>query len=220
MTVLIDFMISGNDVKLVSSSSTVRPNPVPTAACMSEVHAATAVAKGILVHCNNKKSVNTNRVSFDVSSSSSMSTASTVGTPSSSSPLLPARCRANNDGDRPRRRSPDDGQRTPLPPISQQQLPSHLSPAPHRPPPSPYSVQDGRRTAGFGVKSYIHEFYDDPVEDRFHSFQVYINTRLVYIPLSLGFFYTQTGNGDRKIRSINLNVINKRYIYRKYKYIF
>ncbi|VVC24511.1 Hypothetical protein CINCED_3A007659 [Cinara cedri] len=162
-------MTSDNDDEPVSSSGSVRPSPVP-GTCRSGVP-ATTVAKGILVHCNNKKSANTNRVSFDVTSSSSASSSSTASTPSST-PSPPV-YRARKNGDRSRQQTPDDGQRAPLP-LPSKQPPDFLSPATHRPPPPPppsYSARDSRQITGFGIKSYLHEFYDDPAEDHFQSLQ-------------------------------------------------
>lgn len=177
-------MASDNDGELASvpSSAVVRPSPVPTnrgSAAVAESKTMLAkgmlakgiLAKGILVHCNNKRSsANTHRVSFDVSGRL------TTPTPAPSS--TPAAFRDGNDGNRSRRRQPDDGRRTPPPPPPPpQQLPPPVLPSasycPSPPPPPPtYSAQDCRRTSGFGVKSYLHEFYDDPAEDHFQSFQV------------------------------------------------
>lgn len=129
--VLTVHMTSDNDGDSVAVSSGCSgfPSPVPGAKTIrvpaTAVTTATA-AKGILVH-NNKKSANTNRVSFVTNSSSSS----------------PSKKKHNQP-----RRSDDEGDDVPL----------------------PYHARTGRRLTGFGVKSYLHEFYDDP--DGSESFQV------------------------------------------------
>uniref|UniRef100_A0A2S2N6P2 Neurensin-1 n=1 Tax=Schizaphis graminum TaxID=13262 RepID=A0A2S2N6P2_SCHGA len=133
-------MTSDNDGDSVVASSgcSGRLSPVPGAkkGCVPAIAVTnTAAAKGILVH-NNKKSANTNRVSFVTNSS-------TTASSSSSSPsLAPSpsveRSRKKNHQ---QRRSVDGGNDV-------QQL--------------PYHARTGRRLTGFGVKSYLHEFYDDP----------------------------------------------------------
>eukprot|EP00102_Acyrthosiphon_pisum_P015134 XP_008185555.1 PREDICTED: neurensin-1 isoform X2 [Acyrthosiphon pisum] len=124
-------MTSDNDGNsaVVSSGCSGFPSPVPGAKTVRvpaiAVTTATA-AKGILVH-NNKKSANTNRVSFVTNSSSS-----------------PTAERSKKKHNQPRR-SDDEGDAV------------------------PYHARTGRRLTGFGVKSYLHEFYDDP--DGNESFQ-------------------------------------------------
>jgi len=114
-----------------SSASGAKTNCVPATAVTT-----TTAAKGILVH-NNKKSGNTNRVSFV--------------TNSLSSPSVDRSKKKHNQ----QRRPDDEGDDVSL----------------------PYHVRTGRRLTGFGVKSYLHEFYDDP--DGTESFQV----RIMYIYL-------------------------------------
>ncbi|XP_022175066.1 neurensin-1-like [Myzus persicae] len=127
-------MTSDNDGDsvVVSSGCSGRPSPVPGAK-RGRVPATTA-AKGILVH-NNKKSANTNRVSFVTHSSTSPSPA----------PLPPAE-RPKKKHNQPRRSDEE---------VADARL--------------AYHAKTGRRLTGFGVKSYLHEFYDDP--DGLESFQ-------------------------------------------------
>ncbi|XP_025209147.1 uncharacterized protein LOC112604368 isoform X2 [Melanaphis sacchari] len=123
-------MTSDNDGDSVAASSGYSdyPNPVPGA--KTGRVPTTAAAKGILVH-NNKKSANTNRVSFVTNSSSSTSSSS------SPSPLVERSKKKNHQ----QQRSDNESDEV-------QQL--------------PYYARTGRRLTGFGVKSYLHEFYDDP----------------------------------------------------------
>lgn len=97
-----------------------------------------AAAKGILVH-NHKKSGNTNRVSFVTNSSATASTSSSSPSPSHS-PLAERSKKNNHQQRRPASDQGDDVLQL------------------------PYHARTGRRLTGFGVKSYLHEFYDDPDE--------------------------------------------------------
>ncbi|XP_025419732.1 neurensin-1-like isoform X2 [Sipha flava] len=116
-------MISDNDVsESVSSSGSGCPSPVSASKTRRTTEATTA--KGILVH--NKKSTNTNRVSFVTQNPSSLL-----------SPSFPSAKRFKK-------------KQLPLP--QQSDSDDHI----------PYYFQTGRQLTGFGVKSYLHEFYDDP----------------------------------------------------------
>jgi hypothetical protein len=121
--VLTVYMISDNDVsESVSSSGSGCPSPVSASKTRRTTEATTA--KGILVH--NKKSTNTNRVSFVTQNPSSLL-----------SPSFPSAKRFKK-------------KQLPLP--QQSDSDDHI----------PYYFQTGRQLTGFGVKSYLHEFYDDP----------------------------------------------------------
>ncbi|CAI6351506.1 unnamed protein product [Macrosiphum euphorbiae] len=115
----------GDSVVVSSGLPSGLPSPVPGA---KTGHVPATAAKGILVH-NNKKSANTNRVSFVTNSSSS-----------------PSAEQSKKKHNQPRRSDDDDR--------------------------LPYHARTGRRLTGFGVKSYLHEFYDDP--DGSELFQVRI----------------------------------------------
>lgn len=136
--VLTVHMTSDNDGD--SAAQVPSPSPVPGAkkgrvpAISVTTTTTAAAAKGILVH-NHKKSGNTNRVSFVTNSSTSSPS------PSPSHSPLAERSKKNNH--QQRRSVSDEGDDV-------LQL--------------PYHARTGRRLTGFGVKSYLHEFYDDPDE--------------------------------------------------------
>lgn len=143
--VLTVHMTSDNDGDsvVVSSDCSGCPSPVPGAKNGRVPATASNTAKGILVH-NNKKSANTNRVSFVTNSSKTAVSSSSL----SPSPL-PSVERSKKKRNQPRR-SDDEDDDVRL----------------------PYHGQTARRLTGFGIKSYLHEFYDDP-DDR-QLFQVRI----------------------------------------------
>jgi len=132
-------MTSDNDGDsvVVSSGCSGLPSPVPGAKTGHVPATAATAAKGILVH-NNKKSANTNRVSFVTNSSSS-----------------PSAEQSKKKHNQSRRSDDDDDVRL------------------------PYHARSGRRLTGFGVKSYLHEFYDDP--DGSELFKVRIKLHEYYI---------------------------------------
>lgn len=147
LQVLTVYMTSDNDVsEFVSSSGSGCPSPVPAAITRCTTVAVTA--KGILVH-NNKKSTNTNHVSFVAHNSLSTASASSSSL-TLSPPLPPTKWSKKKQRQLPQRSDGND------------QI--------------PYHARTGRRLTGFGVKSYLHEFYDDP-EGR-ASFQVRTNTSI------------------------------------------
>lgn len=147
LPVLTVYMVSDNDDEDASPSGSGCASPVP--AIKSQRTAS--VSKGILVH-NTKKSANTNRVSFVTNSSS---TASSQPSPAVTTPSSSAKRSKNPQHQQP-----------------QQQTAADLLDDPTAPPP-PYYARNGRRLTGFGVKSHLHEFYDDP-DNRRDSFQVRI----------------------------------------------
>lgn len=133
MPVLTVHMPSDHDDETVSSSDSGRASPAPATVGKRNGGAA-AAGKGILVH-SNKKSANTNRVSF------------VTGNGGSSAPPPSVRRSKKNDKPRPTAATDNqsfgggddgDGGRT------------------------PYYARTGRRLTGFGVKSHLHEFYDNP----------------------------------------------------------
>lgn len=158
LPVLTVYMPSDNDGESVSSSGSGCPSPVPAAKARHGIVAG----KGILVH-NNKKSANTNRVSFVTSSTSS----------SSSSNSLPSSNKRSKRKQHQNQNKNSTENKT------------------------PFYARTGRRLTGFGVKSYIHEFYDDPeVGDSFQVGKPYRHSQYLLL------FYMK-GNPKYLFRSIN-----------------
>lgn len=77
--------------------------------------------------------------------------------------------------------------------------------------PLPYHARTGRRLTGFGVKSYLHEFYDDP--DGSESFQV----RIIILLCSLSCFslglMNRAGSLENKSSSWTVSVKSNNSVY-------
>jgi len=151
--VLTVHMTSDNDGEFVVGSSGC-PSPMPGANTGRGTVTAvnSTAAKGILVH-KNKKSVNTNRVSFVTNSSTIVCSSSSK----SPSPVPSPSVKRPKNKHHQQQRSDDENDDV-------QQL--------------PYHARTGRRLTGFGVKSYLHEFYDHPNDHESLQVCVYVYTYL------------------------------------------